>query len=67
MAIERDAGLIVFLCDAKHCHEICRTEERDFSEALVFMEEEGWSSRRIANEWVHICSDCLEIEHGLVL
>jgi Fe2+ or Zn2+ uptake regulation protein len=68
MTISREAGFIVFQCDGKRCAEIFESEEKQFEPALEFFKDEsGWAMRKIKDEWFHVCPDCLEKEHGLVL
>lgn len=74
MTIERETGsrggdgLIVFLCDGKSCHDTLRAKTSEFQEALAELYQNGWRSRNVNNEWLHVCPDCLEAEHsGLVL
>lgn len=67
MTLERIKGEIVFECDGKKCHEFLETNTDDFGEALGELETAGWLTRRYANAWVHVCPDCQEAEHGLVV
>ena len=56
--IERQKNIVHFICD--ECLEVLDTEQSEFSNALVVMREEGWSSYKIAEEWRHKCSECRE-------
>lgn len=68
MSIERECGLVAFLCDSEGCFNFLRTEERDFETALEEFEDNNWTSRKVNNTWMHVCPECLEDEsHGLAL
>lgn len=68
MSIDREDHRIVFLCDGKKCNEFLQPDTDEFSEAKQELDEAGWATRKINNEWVHICPECLESEtSGLVL
>lgn len=54
--IDRQHGKIVFECDS--CDEVLDTGERDFQVAWTLAQEEGWSARKIGDEWLHGCPSC---------
>lgn len=57
--IHRDGynGPITFECDV--CNNDLDTECDDFQDAINLLKEEGWVTRKINNEWFHLCSfDC---------
>lgn len=54
--IDRQHGHIVIECDS--CDEVIETGESDFTEAWAKAKRDGWTSRKIANEWLHVCRKC---------
>ncbi|MCV0384872.1 MAG: hypothetical protein K5821_00340 [Nitrobacter sp.] len=54
--IDRQGGRILIECDS--CDEVLDTETGEFDEALALMKREGWSVRKIADEWLHGCPSC---------
>lgn len=58
MTISRDPeGEVYFECDGRRCAEVCVTECTEFESALIIMKEEGWTVRKIGNDWKHYCPD----------
>ena len=57
MAITRDFGKVVFMCD--ECDNYHYTDEYDFSEALRLVQHEGWVSLREDTEYSHYCPSCV--------
>jgi hypothetical protein len=55
--IDWQKGQIVIECDS--CNEVFdgRPHE-DFSAVWSAAKEEGWTARKIADEWLHGCPDC---------
>ena len=47
-------GPITFECNV--CHEELETETNDFKEAMSTLKENGWSARKIGENWFHVCS-----------
>jgi hypothetical protein len=54
--IDRQYGKLVFECDS--CPETFGGDSDDFSAAWAAAKSEGWSSRKIADEWLHGCPKC---------
>lgn len=54
--IDRQHGKIVFECDS--CNATFDGDSDDFSEAWSAAKRDGWTTRKIANEWLHGCPDC---------
>lgn len=54
--IHRTHGDITFECD--DCSEILETSEDDWNTAWAMAKHDGWTSRKIADEWNHLCPDC---------
>lgn len=54
--IDRQKGEIVFECDS--CDETFPAGSNDFTEAWALAKRDGWTSRKIGNDWVHACPDC---------
>jgi len=54
--IDRQHGNLVFECDS--CPETFEAHTDDFAEAWFEAKREGWTSRKIANEWLHGCPRC---------
>lgn len=67
MTVSREQGIVVFQCDGKRCAEIYEADTKDFNEALNEFRETGWVTRKIGNDWLHVCPDCQEVENGLAL
>lgn len=67
MALIRDHGKIVFVCD--ECGEGFETDETDFYNALdafrTDAEPEGWTSSNTGSgesPWVNYCPECSKIQ-----
>ena len=54
--IARQHGHIVFECDS--CNETLELDTDDFANAWEEAKHEGWSTRKIAGEWLHDCPKC---------
>jgi hypothetical protein len=54
--IDRQGGQILVECDS--CDEVLETGTNEWSEAMAEMRREGWKARKVADEWVHACSQC---------
>lgn len=54
--IHRTHGDITFECDS--CGETLETNEDYWSNAWQLAKDEGWTSRKVGNEWNHFCLDC---------
>lgn len=67
MTISREQGLVVFQCDGKRCAEVFETNDHDFPTALEIFQESNWNTRKVNNQWMHVCPDCQEAENGLAL
>lgn len=64
MAIERQRGMVVFVCDGEGgtCGEEFHTDQVEFEDALQVLQttgrDEGWTVSKESGEWEHICGDC---------
>lgn len=58
MTMTRQYDKCVFQCDATHCHDTFETGESLFELALILAQEDGWASRKMKSEWLHLCPDC---------
>lgn len=56
--IERDAGIIHFVCDA--CPESLDTGCSDFAEANASRQRDGWAAEKVGQDWIHLCPNCRE-------
>jgi hypothetical protein len=55
--IDRQFGKIIIECDS--CDETFAGEpDQEFSSVWAAAKREGWSTRKIANEWLHGCPKC---------
>jgi hypothetical protein len=55
--IDRQGNRIIFECDS--CPELFESDEdAEFSSAWNRAKRDGWSTRKIAEEWLHGCSKC---------
>ena len=55
--IDRQHNCIVIECDS--CSETFSGDEgEEFSEVWASAKRDGWTTRKIANEWLHGCSKC---------
>lgn len=60
MTIERDHynGPIAFRCDAPKCHEFEETHCQEFGGAHAKAKAHGWTTRKVGDEWQHLCPGC---------
>lgn len=56
MMDRQHGGKIIFECDS--CDETLETETKDFDDARLMLESEGWKARNIADVWLHGCPKC---------
>lgn len=63
MAIDRQHGYYVFICD--ECDDELDTNKSDFYEALEAIKTEGWVVKRNDDDtdWMHICNECASGRH----
>ena len=55
--IDRQHGKIIIECDS--CDETFEGENgEEFAVVFAAAKREGWSARKIANEWLHGCGKC---------
>ena len=55
--IDRQFGKVVISCDS--CDETFEGEKGEPFDAIwAAAKEEGWRTRKIANEWLHGCPKC---------
>ena len=55
--IDRQHGKIMIECDS--CEEVFEGQpHEEFDDVWKSAKREGWSSRKIANEWLHGCGKC---------
>lgn len=55
--IDRQHGRILIECDS--CDEVFEGEkDEEWATVWPAAKREGWSGRKIANEWLHGCSKC---------
>jgi hypothetical protein len=62
MTIQRSYGEVEFHCDGTGCHEVFETETRDWETALELYRASDWTTRRVGEDFLHICPDCLQAE-----
>ena len=53
--IDRQHHKLIFCCDS--CDTTLESED-DFAIAWATAKREGWTTRKICNEWLHSCPDC---------
>lgn len=58
MSVERQEGIIVFVCDV--CMDELITDERDWDQALDAKQFERWGSRKEDGAWIDVCEFCKE-------
>jgi hypothetical protein len=51
--IDRQHGKIVIECDA--CDETFQGDSDDWKEVWPAAKREGWRTRTVGNEWIHMC------------
>jgi hypothetical protein len=56
--ITRWAGDIAFECD--RCGRELDTGTDEWIEALVELRSNEWKSRKVGEEWTHLCPDCCQ-------
>jgi hypothetical protein len=54
--IDRVDGELVFHCD--ECQEFFESNEGEFSVAWGNAKRDGWTVRKIGNDWHHTCQEC---------
>ena len=55
--IDRQGGKVLIECDS--CSEVYEGEpDEEFAMVWAEAKREGWSTRKIANEWLHGCGKC---------
>jgi len=54
--IHRNHGDISFECDT--CGELFDTNFHDWVAAWNLAKREGWRSKKVNNEWEHVCPEC---------
>lgn len=59
--IDRFFGNYTPACD---CCEKRLPGELSFQEAVRAIRAAGWESRKVGDEWEHVCTDCLFEEKG---
>ena len=52
-------GKIVFECDG--CTEVFETDSKDFSDAKLKLDAEGWKAIKVGSIWEHECAKCLRL------
>lgn len=57
MTISRERFKIYFECDAPRCAEVCETDSSDWNTAFDTMKVEGWTAKKVGNDWEHQCAD----------
>lgn len=63
MSVERQYGLIIFLCDvgkSSRCEEQIETDLSDFREAYQFAQTKGWNAVPLTGgtSFMHYCGRC---------
>jgi hypothetical protein len=61
MSTTRNHGDLVFECD--RCHDTLESNDSDFGIAWSMAKREGWTVKKVFNEWQHTCPNC-EMEHA---
>jgi hypothetical protein len=54
--IDRQHNQIVIECDA--CENTFDGDSLDWEVVWPAAKREGWKARKIADEWMHFCSEC---------
>ena len=54
--IDRQHGNLIFECDT--CGETGDTDVDEFAEAWAVAKRDGWRTRHVGNDWLHVCPDC---------
>lgn len=54
--IDRQHGKIQVECDS--CDEVFAGDSDDWQEVWPAAKREGWTTRKIADEWLHGCPTC---------
>jgi hypothetical protein len=54
--LDHQKGEIKVECDG--CGEVYDTGTDDFNDVRTLLKRDGWSIRKIAEEWVHFCPRC---------
>lgn len=56
--ISRDHSDLIFECDT--CGETLETHDDDWNVAWNMAKRDGWRSRKVNDEWEHVCPECEE-------
>jgi hypothetical protein len=57
MTVERQHGMILFICD--NCGEDFDSDTDEFMEAVTALKDEGWKiAKNEDDDWVHFCPGC---------
>lgn len=56
MSLQRIHNEVVFECDA--CGETFEIGDEDFNTTWNAAKREGWSARKVGQDWVHKCNEC---------
>lgn len=58
MTIERTgSGAFEVACDS--CPEVAEIDTgNDWQELMDMLREDGWTKRKVNDEWLHFCSEC---------
>lgn len=54
--IDRQHGYVIVVCD--ECADELNILTDSFVELMEYAKSIGWTSRKIANEWLHGCPKC---------
>lgn len=55
--IDRQSGKVLIECDS--CDEVFEgAPGEEFAQVWASAKREGWSTRKIADEWLHGCEKC---------
>lgn len=55
--IERQGAKVIICCDSCDA-TFDGVDGEEFNDVWASAKREGWSVRKIANEWLHGCPDC---------
>lgn len=57
--LDRQHGDVIFECDGG-CGEVLETGTSNFDAARNALRRENWKTRKIGEEWTHLCPGCYE-------
>lgn len=62
MSMQRIHGEVSFECNS--CGETFEMGSENFDITWNAAKRDGWTAKKIGNDWIHTCNECNEEENG---